>query len=222
MINEVFSRLNDWRKLPAYQLERRADIFFAVYLEKIFKEYFSEDVIDVIPEFPVRIGTIYSDRDTNETIKTDYCVFTKSGKVYLVELKTDDASISPEQIKNYVESIKKGFEEITKGIFQLCKHTESRAKYENLLSKLINLGAVKQIGYKPEATKYLKWINNLESTNKYCFYGKPVFIKPTKKEGDSCKIEIIDFDRIINIIAKENDDVSKQFVESLKKWKNPV
>ena len=114
MINEVFSLLNDWRNLPAYQLERRADIFFAVYLKKIFKECFSEDVDKIIPELPVRIGTINRDRDTNESIKTDYCVFTKSNKVYLVELKTDDASIRPEQIKNYCESIKKGFEEIIK------------------------------------------------------------------------------------------------------------
>ncbi len=220
MIDKIFSRLNDWRNLPAYQLERRADIFFAVYLEKIFKEYFPEDLEDIIPEFPVRIGTIYPDpelapepvpeRNINRSDKIDYCVFTKSGKIYLVELKTDNASISKEQLIYYYASIKKGFKEIINGIFQLCDTTHSRAKYAYLLNKLMNLGAVKKIDNKPVAT------------NKYCFYEKPVFIKPTKKEGDPSGIEIIDFDRIIEIISKENDDVSKQFVESLKEWKNPV
>jgi len=33
-INELFDLLDDWRNLPSYQLERRADIFFAIHLEK--------------------------------------------------------------------------------------------------------------------------------------------------------------------------------------------
>jgi len=35
-IEKLFDLLDDWRRLPAYQLERRADIIFAVHLEKIF------------------------------------------------------------------------------------------------------------------------------------------------------------------------------------------
>jgi len=35
LIDELFDKLDEWRSLPAYQLERRADIFFAIYLKDI-------------------------------------------------------------------------------------------------------------------------------------------------------------------------------------------
>ena len=34
-LEELFARLDDWRHLPAYQLERRADIFFSLYLPDV-------------------------------------------------------------------------------------------------------------------------------------------------------------------------------------------
>ena len=34
-IDEVFALLDRWRHLPAYQLERRADVFFAAYLHEV-------------------------------------------------------------------------------------------------------------------------------------------------------------------------------------------
>jgi len=37
IIDNLFNLLDDWRTLPAYQLERRADIFFALYLDKILE-----------------------------------------------------------------------------------------------------------------------------------------------------------------------------------------
>jgi hypothetical protein len=37
MISKLFHLLDNWRNLPSYQLERRADIFFALYLDKIIK-----------------------------------------------------------------------------------------------------------------------------------------------------------------------------------------
>jgi len=43
-IDKLFNQLDDWRHLPAYQLERRADIFFAIYLIDIFKSKFNQDI----------------------------------------------------------------------------------------------------------------------------------------------------------------------------------
>jgi len=37
-INKLFDLMDDWRNLPAYQLERRADIFFAIHLEEIIEK----------------------------------------------------------------------------------------------------------------------------------------------------------------------------------------
>lgn len=53
MINKLFDTLDDWRTLPAYQLERRADIFVAINLEKIIEHKFSIKIDFKTPEFPV-------------------------------------------------------------------------------------------------------------------------------------------------------------------------
>ncbi|MBV2194981.1 MAG: hypothetical protein KUL78_00555, partial [Flavobacterium sp.] len=59
-IDKLFELLDDWRFLPAYQLERRADIFFALHLEKIIEKKFNVKIDTIIPEFPVRVGEIYN------------------------------------------------------------------------------------------------------------------------------------------------------------------
>jgi hypothetical protein len=61
-IEKIFSNLDIWRKLPKYQLERRLDIFFTIYLKEIvevfYKEILNEKDIKlsevIIPEFPLK------------------------------------------------------------------------------------------------------------------------------------------------------------------------
>jgi hypothetical protein len=58
-INTVFDNLDSWRRLPAYQLERRADAFFSAYLPEILQSRFGSPPQTIIPEFPIHIPTIY-------------------------------------------------------------------------------------------------------------------------------------------------------------------
>lgn len=62
IIDKLFKHLDNWRHLPAYQLERRADIFFGIYLQEILKKKFNEDIDFIVPEFPVRLGNVYKDK----------------------------------------------------------------------------------------------------------------------------------------------------------------
>ena len=66
----VFSLLDQWRHLPAYQLERRADIFFGLFLPHVLDDYLrpSELAVDtrLIPEFPLR------QQGSNRSDKADY------------------------------------------------------------------------------------------------------------------------------------------------------
>jgi hypothetical protein len=39
-ISKIFDNLDSWRHLPSYQLERRADIFFAAYLPELLMARF--------------------------------------------------------------------------------------------------------------------------------------------------------------------------------------
>jgi len=43
-IDAIFDRMDVWRHLPSYQLERRADLFFALYLP---------EVLNTMPQFTV-------------------------------------------------------------------------------------------------------------------------------------------------------------------------
>ena len=54
LIDQLFDRLDDWRNLPAYQLERRSDIFFSLYLKDIIQSNYQQKVEHIIPEFPVK------------------------------------------------------------------------------------------------------------------------------------------------------------------------
>ncbi len=58
-ISVAFDNLDQWRHLPNYQLERRADIFFSLYLKEVIEEKYHVKLHNqIIPEFPVRVGTI--------------------------------------------------------------------------------------------------------------------------------------------------------------------
>ena len=62
-IEGVFDLLDKWRHLPKYQLERRADIYFAMFLPDVLSHHFdAEFKPNVIPEFPLRRDTL----DTEE------------------------------------------------------------------------------------------------------------------------------------------------------------
>lgn len=92
-INVIFDNLDVWRNLPAYQLERRADIFFSIYLPEILSHKFGVKIEGVIPEFPILVGTIHPDIDINQSFKIDYLAKANDSKtIILVELKTDEGS----------------------------------------------------------------------------------------------------------------------------------
>ena len=90
----LFDRMDSWRHLPNYQLERRADLFFSLYLSEVLNAKLGFHVKDqIIPEFPVRIGTIYPDIPIDKSYKIDYVLLSAdSDKAILVELKTEGLS----------------------------------------------------------------------------------------------------------------------------------
>jgi hypothetical protein len=61
------------RHLPNYQLERRGDQFFSLYLPEVLEAKLGFPVgSTIIPEFPVRIGMIYPDIPIDKSYKIDY------------------------------------------------------------------------------------------------------------------------------------------------------
>lgn len=217
-IDKIFELLDKWKNLPAYQLERRADIFFALYLPEIIKQKFKLDDevenLHIIPEFPVRTRGINkkTGKETFRSNRIDYAVVSKK-IVYLVELKTDTGSINDPQ-KEYLRKTKTNKTNLIKDIVDIYHSENSDDKYKNLLSLLANMNWVEKIVNVEETSKKCKYkvINDL---NAYAI--EIVYILPEEiiKEED---ITEIDFNYIAEILNEKKDVLTVRFIESLKKW----
>ena len=146
-IYEVLRQLDEWRHLPAYQLERRVDIFFGMFLPKVIEKTFGVHVDEIIPEFPLRKGTLNPDSsEDNQSVNVDFAVFGSKGdkgRIFLVELKTDVNSLNQEQLKNMKAAQRVGSKAILNGIKIVAKHSPQKRKYAHLIWRLYRLKCLK-------------------------------------------------------------------------------
>jgi hypothetical protein len=143
-IDELFNLLDRWRLFPAYQLERRADIYFALYLPQVLEdELGKQSILKIIPEFPVRIGTIYPKTPINRSFKIDYLVVATE-KIYLIELKTDNYSRRKKQDEYLEKSAEVNISELLNGLIQIFKATNSKNKYYRLLKEFEEINWLKE------------------------------------------------------------------------------
>jgi len=206
--------LNAWRGLPAYQLERRADIFFALYLPDIMKKHPKIEVTinynDIIPEFPIQID------NTSYSNKVDYAVFSENSS-FLIELKTTLKSFNIKQVEDFVDKINKeycgnsGPNKLINGVNALID-ISSDLKYINLKNRIENLPKKqKNIKVTYILPKMPKESNRINSTSKRI---------NTLIENDN--IIVITFADIMNVLKPlfKEDDLARIFHDALEIWQN--
>lgn len=218
-INTLFKTLNDWRYLPAYQLERRADIFFALHIKELFKKLYDAEINLVLPEFPIRKGSLPNDVNynnklaknykSNQSFKIDYLAYSKNKNlVYFIELKTDVGSRNLKQDWYLKAAQKLGMYKVFDDLKPIHKasNKNGRIKYEYLFKKLDKIDLIK--GDRSD----FEIINNpLNIERRY--------IQPIIKENDTNKKLIITFQDIIdNLKDVSNTELTKRFLESLEQW----
>lgn len=242
VIANLFKNLDNWRRHPKYQLERRVDIFFSLYLKEVLEDKFKSDngfyIADkLIPEFPVRKGTILEDfkdhQHKNMSYNIDYLTTCKDSKnIIFVELKTEQKSINKNQNNCLKETKEIDFIKILEGIKELCKATEAKGKYYCLLKELQSLGLFSNLegldnliadegnnGSFPQK-KYKELIDNIK-INRKAYKTHLVVIQPNTNYYDKplgIGEVIIIFDDFIKTIEKHDDEISRLFKESLKSW----
>ena len=199
-IGKVFDKLDEWKRLPNYQLERRADIFFAMFLTDVLEKHCDTEFEDlVIPEFPLRKGTLWPDkehRQANRSVKVDYVTFTKGyKKVFFVELKTSMSSLNSGQ-NDYLEvAAKKEFKALVKGVDCLSKKSDQKEKYK-CLQKLLSEVLIDAVEHKPQI----------------------VYILPKcENENHKAHRKYICFHEFESVV-KGRGDIGKRFAQSLKDW----
>jgi len=240
VIDLMFDRLTDWRHLPDYQLERRADIFFACYLPDVLGDRGNIHKT-IIPEFPMRIGTLYEgDRRGNLSVKMDYLAATDDlTKVFFIELKTDSKSINVDQCRNMIWAAERiGMKKLIDGILILFRETIEKRKYYRLLEmleshKLIEIPeSIKEMMKSERLNGINRLLTNADIMNVDRWYiskdlkeYEVCYILPRRSEklsSISSKIRQITFSEFAKVVASKNDDFSMKFASALKIWEERI
>ena len=214
-INQIFDKLDEWRHLPSYQLERRFDIFLSIYLSQIIEKYFKTTISKIIPEFPFRTGDIkINHRRPNKSYKIDYLAISEISKqIYLIELKTDSESIRQEQIEMMKKVSKYSCKKMTDGIIKIYNESKNAyLKYKTKHQFLLEMLTKSDIGWvEKKENDYISICSDYEK--------KIVFIQP-KVIKEYTDISIITFEDIIKLLDSENDLLLERIKQSLKTWIN--
>lgn len=225
-LRAIFEQLDRWRHLPAYKLEPRADAFFGIYIQHVLQQCTGKALHSVvIPELPLRRGTLYGEHATgpNRSVKVDYALFSEQlDAVYLVELKTDQASRSERQDTYLSAAVEIGIKSIIEGIIQIVRATQSqyRPKYFHLLALLEKVGVV-NVPVETYTARPRDVRGCLSSIRVSLPTREPRinvwYVQPHSTGADN----EIDFDRFAETLPGE-DPLAKVFGEFLIRWREPA
>jgi hypothetical protein len=236
LVCEVFDRMDEWRHLPSYQLERRADLFFSLYLPEVLTKKLGFEVKEqVVPEFPIRIGTIKEEGNKlgkgkdNQSFRIDYLAMSADGnKAIFVELKTDEQSRNERQDEYLRELIKlkeskKGLKELLEGVREILGATKPRLrpKYFCLLKHLESVGLLERtrddmtgLGIRQVKGSVQPTVQANECGECLIVYVQPKSDRVPESDGAT----VICFDEFRKVVASHQDPLSQRFAESLVKW----
>ena len=243
-LRDVFDVLDRWRHLPSYRLEPQVAPFIALYLRHVLERRLNVDLHPVvIPEFPLRLGTLLrhgglksedrsKEASDNQSVKVDYVAFSRDRtRAYLVELKTDDASMESGQEKYLCAASRTDFHHLVAGIVCMCKASKKKQKYVHLLHRLSQIGFL-DVGdelYEKSFRKFGNgqarvvpgWTKALQPTRDSVdgrgVMIEVVYIKPTNDEKKQGDFHYIDFDEVAGFIS-ENGELGRLLACFLRRW----
>ena len=245
-VAHMFDLMDAWRHLPGFRLEGRLAPYFELFLLDVLDEHLGRDIElhpIVIPEFPLRIGTLYNKQELvekrpkdgrapheNQSYNVDYVAFSRDRKTaFLVELKTDMTSVDDKQ-KTYLSDARNlGLGPLVDGIVRICgtKGIRKRSKYVHLLNLLAKLDLV----VNPSRDKLFQmtfpkprpgWTEayGVEPTVKGKLeHTRVIYIqprKPTKADPDDDFVYI--YFRDVAEIVQRFGDLGSVFAHYLRKW----
>jgi len=219
-IDRLFDRLDEWRLLPNYQLERRADIFFSLYLAEALEDRLGVPLCpELAPEFPVRIGAIAPGSESHKSKKIDYLAVTAAGdQAVFVELKTDAASRNAPQDEYLRAARDVGLAGLLEGLLAILCKTDATRKYCQLLCTLERMGLLAlpdrfhDIMKRPRLNGIVAACDSIVITAPAA-PPRIVYVQPT---GD--RPYAIGFGELAGLVERHADPVSQRFAASLRAW----
>jgi len=214
-LDRLFENMDRWRHLPSYQLERRVDVFFSVFMKDVVEAHVGVALKPVIvPEFPLRHGSLDPNLDTrtdtrardtrNRSSKVDYLLVSQDlASAFFVELKTDMRSRDPKQDAHMRTAQRLGLRRVLKGVCTLAECSTEAGKYRALLGELAALGLVES-----------------ESTSRFRLSGADptlsiVYVQPVRSGVSEL---VIDFAEFATRIESSGDEIGRIFATHLRRW----
>jgi len=206
-VEMMLKNLDNWRHLPKYQLERRADMFFGLFIRHIMEARYGRMHDLIIPEFPYK-----NDKERNTTVNFDYVLFSENlDRVFVVELKTEPESAGGINNSYLNKVVEIPFEDIIGDLKSVVAATNQKNKYNCLIKLLEQIGFIlKDSGNKWECSPKT---------------GKPtvVYLTPKLKKELNGKFDMILFDEAADILSKSGGAVECHFASYLRRWNdNPA
>lgn len=223
-IETLFSHLDRWRHFPNYQLERRADLLFSLYLPQALEAKFDwafQD--DLLPEFPVRIGTISPQTSSNQSYKIDYLALSADRQLaVLVELKTDDQSRRTKQDAYLSAAKRAGLPALLEGLKPIFQSTNAKRKYFHLLVQAEHLGLIRLPAELRAAMNGASLLGASAAaehikTSLCTPRCEIIYLQPRGEGADT-----INFHQFRASVAQHDDAVSKRFAQSLARWATDI
>jgi len=204
--NNYFKMMIDWKKLPAYKAEPRIDSLIGFFLTPILEEYLNEKFEEIIPELPIRLGTVRAELENTKhaerSYKVDFFAIGNKGKNYLIEFKTDTNSRRTKQDEYLNISKELGTSKIINGILSISNASAYTKKYNHLKDKLQKVGLL---------------------NDKFEFSGKNkdleiIYVQPSNHNKENL---VIDFNWIADWLEKDKKDTFKnELATALRIWSN--
>ena len=214
----VLCLLDRWRHLPAYQLERRADILFAMFLPEVLARHFElEAEPTIVPEFPIKQLTNFRSKNV------DYFAYASDGKhSFLVELKTDMASVSEVQKERLKEAAGEGLAKLVCDTVKVAIRSPRQQKYVHLLWRLQELDLLSGVesvfdwAFPIVRRGVKRKLSDVKVTDhKDVQDTKLVYVAPCEVAG----VNTIDFNEFAEVIKKRGADSTRRtFACYLKNW----
>ena len=230
-VAHMFDAMDTCRHLPKYKLEGRLAPFFELFLHDVLSECLDVELHPmVIPEFPLRKGTLHEDEKSNLSNNVDYVAFSMNRRTaFLVELKTDMGSKGGVQEKYLRDAGDMGLAPLVRGIFKICgsKYCKKRGKYVHLLHLLAKLelvtisnpGKLYELTFYPKPKPY--WTTKALGLVEPAVEGKlkhtrVIYIQP-RKSNPKPGFEYIYFEDVADIVQRYGE-LGRIFAKFLRRW----
>ncbi len=146
-LDRLFDTLDAWRHLPAFSMEPRTTMWFALWLPAAIEAATGHPCDPaLIPEIPLRKGhRATGAKGANQSDKIDFLAMSTDRRhAWLVELKTDGRSYNVRQAQRMQEACDDGFDHVVRELLTVANASSGhvRSKYLHLMAILARWGVV--------------------------------------------------------------------------------